>query len=255
MYWFNWVTACNFLCKRPIGALVTNWNAPGCRCLPCVHHFRCQYRSSLLSLPCLRQPAKGTLWHFIWLEKVPDMWGSFEIMRDPMKTPASHSEFLKWMAAALLAVTMAGVIAMAYWLPVKRYTVTCTKLQSISCQLQRETSSDHPASQVELGRHPTATVKIQPVRRGSPRVFLYLSSTSDTFFAAEFEGGAAETQARTAAAELNQFFSSGAPSSVRVMARTPAYLTWMLWGAIGFLGMFVLVIYRELFGRKRRPDE
>lgn len=158
------------------------------------------------------------------------------------------------MAAALLAVTLAGVAAMAYWLPVKRYTVICTKLQTISCQLQRETPSDYPTWKVELGNSAIATVKIQPVRRGAARVFLYLSSASETFFAAEFEGGAAVLQAKTAAAELNQFFSSEFPASVRVIAHPPAYLTWMLWGAISFLGMFVLVIYRELFGQNRRPN-
>lgn len=80
-YWCNWVPGCDLLCQRPIGALLTNWVDPCCRCVPCVHHCRGQYRPSLLSLPCLRQRTKCTLWHFIWLKKMPYMWGSSQMKR------------------------------------------------------------------------------------------------------------------------------------------------------------------------------
>ena len=172
----------------------------------------------------------------------------------PINTSSSRSKTLKWGVAALLAVMLVGVSAIAYWLPVKRYIVTCTKLQIISCALQRETPSEHRTWQVDLGNNAIATVKIQPARRGSARVFLYLNSNFETFFAAEFEGGAAVAQAQAAAAELNHFFSSALPAPVRIVASPPAYLTWMLWGGIGFLCMLVLVIYREMFNWKHRPS-
>lgn len=164
-----------------------------------------------------------------------------------MKASPSRSGFLKCGVAVLLAVMLAGVSAIAYWLPVKRYVVACSKLQIISCELQRDTFSERRTWQVALGNHAIATVKIQPVRRGSSRVFLYLNSDSENFFAAEFEGGAAVAQAQAAAAELNHFFSSASATSVRIVASPPAYLTWMLWGGIGFLCMLILAIYRELF--------
>lgn len=170
-------------------------------------------------------------------------------------TPSPRfDEFLKWVVAALLAAMLVDVVVVAYRIPVKRYIVTCEKSQMISCELQRETSADHQTWQGTLGPHAVARVKIQPVRRGAARVLLDLDSGSQAFFAAEFEGGAAGAHAEAAASELNHVFSSAVPASVRVVARPPTYLAWMMWGGIGFLGMIVLVIYRELFRPRLRSD-
>ncbi len=166
-----------------------------------------------------------------------------------------RTELLKWVVAVLLAAMLLGAAAMAYWLPVKGYSVTCEKSAQISCEVQRETSNDHQTWQVALGTKAVATIKIQPRRRGSARVFLYLSSNSQTVFAAEFEDGAAAAQAEAAAAELNRVFSSVAPASVRVVARPPAYFTWLTWVGIGFLGILVLAIYRRLFRSAPRPND
>lgn len=168
-------------------------------------------------------------------------------------TVALRSETLKWLAAVMLAAMLVGVTAVAYWLPVKRYVVTCTHSRTISCELQRDTASEHKRWNIELGDNPVAIVKIQPVRRGSARIFLYLTSNSGTYFAAEFEGGSARANANTAAELLNNTFSSTHPASLRVVASPPQYLTWLLWGGVSFLGALVLVIYKEMFSRKRDP--
>jgi hypothetical protein len=171
-----------------------------------------------------------------------------------MNASASRNERLKWIAATLLALMLIGVTAIAYWLPVKRYVVTCRHSQNMSCELQRDTSSEHKSWVIDLGNTAIATVKIQPVRRGSPRVFLYLGSNSADYFAAEFEGGSARANAQTAAAALNDYFSSPNSASVSVVASPPKYLTWLLWGAVTFLFLLVLVIYRQMFTRKQRPN-
>ena len=103
----------------------------------------------------------------------------------PMTTNLSRTELLKWVVVALLAAVLVGGAAMAYWLPVSSYIVTCKKLETTSCELQREATSEHRTWQVELATKAIATVRIQPVRRGSPRVLLYLVSNSEEFFAAE----------------------------------------------------------------------
>ena len=169
-----------------------------------------------------------------------------------MPVSSLRTELLKWVVAALLAATLVGVAAMAYWLPVQGYSVTCKKSELISCELERETSSGFQTWQVALGAKAIATVKVKPRRRGSSRVLLYLNSSSQAVFAAEFEGGAAVAQAEAAAAELNRVFSSATPASGRVVARPPSYFTWLVWGGISFLVLFVLVIYRELFSPERR---
>ena len=167
-----------------------------------------------------------------------------------MNAFASLSEPLKWVATTMLAAMLVGVTAVAYFLPVKRYVVTCMHSRTISCELQRDTSSETKSWNVKLGSNPAAIVKIQPVRRGTARVFLYLTSNSGTYFAAEFEGGSARANANAAAALLSKNFSSTHSASVRVVASPPQYLTWLLWGGVSFLGALVLVIYREMFRRK-----
>lgn len=174
-----------------------------------------------------------------------------------MPVSSLRTELLKWVVAALLAALLMGAAAMAYWLPVQGYSITCAKAVLISCELQRDTWSNQRTWQVALGSEAIATVKVQPRRRGTARVFLYLNSSSQAVFAAEFEDDAAVAQAEAAAAaaELNRVFSSAVPASVRVVAHPPAYFTWLIWGGITFLGMLVLVIYRALFNPKRRPDD
>ncbi|CAN5169621.1 hypothetical protein BH11PSE14_BH11PSE14_11500 [soil metagenome] len=163
-----------------------------------------------------------------------------------MITASLRTGLLKWIVAVLLAAMVLGAAAMAY-LPVQGYSVTCKKSEMIICELQRETSSDHGTWQAVLGTSAIAAVKIQPRRRGSARVLLYLSSSSQTIFAAEFEGGSALAEAEAAAAQLNRVFSSEIPASVHVVAHPPGYFRWLIWAGIGLLVVFVLVIYRELF--------
>ncbi len=157
---------------------------------------------------------------------------------------------LKWVLVALLAAMLVGAIAMAYWLPIIGYSVTCDKSELISCEIRRDRFADSQSWQVALGTQAVATVNIQPRRLGSARTLLYLSSSSQTFFAAEFEGGEAVAQAEESAAKLNRVFSSTVPASASIAAHPPAYFTWLIWIGIGLLGMFVLVIYRQLFNEK-----
>ena len=141
-----------------------------------------------------------------------------------MPVSSLRTELLKWVVAALLAALLVGAAAMAYWLPVQGYSITCAKAVLISCELQRDTLSNQRTWQVALGSEAIATVKVQPRRRGAARVFLYLNSSSQAVFAAEFEDGAAVAQAEAAAAELNRAFSSAVPASVRVVSHPPAYV-------------------------------
>ncbi|MEO8654347.1 MAG: hypothetical protein ABI409_09500, partial [Ramlibacter sp.] len=173
---------------------------------------------------------------------------------NPMPASSLRTELLKWVVATLLAAMLVGAAAMVYWLPVHGYSVACEKSEQISCKLERETSDGLLTSQVALGTTAIATVEVKARRRGPSRVFLYLNSNSQSVFAAEFEDGAAVAQAEAAAAELNRVFSSATPAAARVEARPPSYLKWLTWGGIGFLGMFVLVIYRELFSPERRRN-
>lgn len=172
-----------------------------------------------------------------------------------MTLGAIRTKPLKWVVAALLTAMFVGAAAMTYWLPASGYIVTCKKSDSINCELQREASRARPASQIALGTYAVATIKIQPRRRGPSRVFLYLSTRSQAIFAAEFEGSAAVARAEAAAAELNRVFASDSPFSARIVVRAPAYLTWLTWGGVGLLGLFVLAICRELFSARPRPGK
>lgn len=169
-----------------------------------------------------------------------------------MPDASLRTEILKWVVTTLLAGMLLGAVAMVYRLPVQGYSVTCEKSEQISCQLERDTSEGLQTLQVALGTQAIATVEVKPRRRGPSRVFLYLNSSSQAVFAAEFEGGAAVDQANAAAAELNRLFFAASSGSARVVARPPSYLAWLAWGGVGLLGMFVLVIYRELFSPTSR---
>ena len=122
---------------------------------------------------------------------------------DPMPSLSLRTELLKWVVAALLAATLVGVAAMAYWLPVQGYSVTCKKSELISCELERRNIQRLPdlagSTRCQGHRHRS---RVKPRRRRSSRVLLYLNSSSQAVFAAEFEGGAAVAQAEAAAAEL-----------------------------------------------------
>lgn len=157
----------------------------------------------------------------------------------------------RWITA-LICMLLLGGAAMVYWIPVHRYGVTCTRAQQIYCALERETFSGVKTWQSPLGTEVVATVRIQPRRRGSERVLLYLNSGSQAVFAAEFEGGAAIADAEAAAKQLNQVFSSAGPASVNIEARPPPYLLWGIWGGLAFLGLLVLVTYREMNKPERR---
>lgn len=161
------------------------------------------------------------------------------------------TSLLKWVLIVLLGLMLSGAAAMAYWAPVHAYGITCSKAQQISCAIDRETAGGRDTWQVPLGAQAHAAVRVQPQRRGSDRVFLYLESPSQAVFAAEFEGSAAVSEAEAARAQLNQVFSSTGPASARIEVRPPSYLRWMAWGGIGFLGLLVLAIYRELWKPER----
>ena len=163
-----------------------------------------------------------------------------------------QTNIIKWVVAVLLALMLVGIVVVAYCLPVKNYAVTCTKSEIIICVIERETFSRRESWQVALGAKAIATVKIQPRRRGSSRVLLYLNSSSKNVFAAEFEGSDAFVQAEAAAKTLNRAFSSLSPVSAHVVASPPVYFNWLIWGGIIFFGLFVLIIYREIFFSKSR---
>jgi hypothetical protein len=86
-------------------------------------------------------------------------------------------------------------------------------------------------------------------------VFLYLESPSQAVFAAEFEGSAAVSEAEDARTQLNRVFSSPISASARIEVRPPPYLRWMAWDGIGFLGLLVLAIYRELWKPERSASD
>ena len=60
------------------------------------------------------------------------------------------------------------------------------------------------------------------------------------------EGGSALSEAEAAAARLNGVFAATQPSEARVDVSPPAYLRWMLWGAVAFLALLVLVAHRAM---------
>jgi hypothetical protein len=163
-------------------------------------------------------------------------------------------EPLKWAVAILLGVMLLGGMGVVYWVPVHGYSVSCEKARQISCAIEQETSSGLHRWDVQLGTKVLAAFRVEPRRRGSPRVLLYLDSSTQTIFAAEFEGGAAVANAQAAAVQLNQVFLSSNPASVRVEARPPSYLRWLAWGGLGFFSLLVFIIYRELFKPERRPN-
>jgi hypothetical protein len=166
-----------------------------------------------------------------------------------------RTSILKWVVIVLLGLMLSGAAAMVYWAPVHAYGITCSKAQQISCAIDRETAGGVNSWQVPLGAQTHAAVRVEPQRRGSARVFLYLESPAQAVFAAEFEGSAAVSEAESACAQLNRVFSSTSPTSARIEVRPPSYLRWMAWGGIGFLGLLVLAVYRELCEPERSASD
>lgn len=157
---------------------------------------------------------------------------------------------LERIIAGLLVTLLVGAIAVAYWGPVRGYAVSCEKASQVSCTLERETSRTVQKWQVPMGDEVSASVQVEPRRRGSARVLLYLHAGTERYFAAEYESASAEADARAAAAALNRLFHSPWPGSIRLEVRPPAYLWWGIWGGIAVLGLFVGILYRELTARQ-----
>lgn len=186
---------------------------------------------------------------------------SYFMSIDPFRDPANavcrsqgiRLQLLKWAVAVLLGAMLVGGVTLV-WVPVHRYAVTCQRVHQISCIIEQETYSGLKTWQIPLGDKAVAIVRVEPMRRSSDRVSLYLNTESQAIFAAQFETSSAVADAQAAAAQLNRVFSTPSPISTRIETRPPAYLGWIAWGGIGLLALFVLVIYRELFKPELRPN-
>jgi hypothetical protein len=164
----------------------------------------------------------------------------------PSVSPPSI-KITKPLLAVLLILMLFGATALVIWGPVRSYGVNCQKADLISCEVRRETAREMNSWQLPMGPDAQAQVRLQRNRRGSPRVLLYLVSSTRQAFVAEFEGGAANENANEAAAKFNQLFASKTPATVSIEVRPPPYLRWMAWGTLAFAALMVLVVYRELF--------
>jgi hypothetical protein len=153
---------------------------------------------------------------------------------------------MRHVALVLLVPLLAGAAALAFWGPVRGYDVRCTKDTRIACTIERHTSSGPSVQSFVLDAPATADVRLMPVRRGSARILLYLVSAPHDVFAAEFEGKDAYAQAQAAAAQLNTLFAAAQPGAVRIEVRPPAYMQWMLWGAVAFLALLVAAAARAV---------
>lgn len=147
---------------------------------------------------------------------------------------------------ALLVLLLVAAVVVAAWLPVVRYGVTCERRGQVMCLLERDTAGGPQRTPVAHAPEARAVVRVQPVRRGDARVYLYLEDARQAVFAAEFEGRGAAGEAAAAAARLNQALSAPTPAMVRIEASPPASLRWALGGAIGVLALLVIATGREL---------
>lgn len=163
-------------------------------------------------------------------------------------------QLLKWSVAILLAAMVLGGAALIQFGGVRGYLISCSKTQKILCVLQQDTSSGLQSWQVPLGASATATVNVKTYRRSRPRVFLYLDTSAQSVFAAEFEGGDEVARAQAAAARLNQVFSSASPASVHLEVRPASYMRPLIWGGFGFFVLMALVVCRELFKPECRSN-
>lgn len=107
---------------------------------------------------------------------------------------------MKYIVPLLLGPLLVAAFAVAYWGPVRGYSVECRKDVQITCAIERETSSATTAHRFTLGSDPKAVVRVKDVRKGPDRILLYLVSSVGEVFAAEFEGGSALSEAEAAAA-------------------------------------------------------
>lgn len=154
---------------------------------------------------------------------------------------------LKWTVAILLVVMAIGGAALLHVGPVRGYFVLCSKSITITCDLQRETSTGVQASRLHLDPGATASVKVATYRRTGPRTFLYLGAGSDAWFVAEFEGSDAEARAQESAARLNLLFANSGPGEVRVESRPPEFMRWLMWGGFGVFLVLAVIVLRALF--------
>lgn len=153
---------------------------------------------------------------------------------------------MRHVALVLLVPLLVGAVALAFWGPVRGYDVRCAKEARITCTLGRDTSSGATSQTFVLASPARADVRVQPVRRGPDRILLYLVAAPHDVFAAEFEGTDAYAQAQAAAAQLNTLFAGGQPGALRIEVKPPAYLQWMLWGGVIFLGLLVAAAVRAV---------
>ena len=127
----------------------------------------------------------------------------------------------------LLGLMIAGGAAMLLFAPVTHYTIECSHTPAAQCTLVRGRLLDvvrgGPVIVVVPG-FDAAVVDIVPVRRGSPRVLLYLQTRGQRRFAAEFEGADAGDAAYAAARTLDDFVAHPAQQTVRVDAHAPPFL-------------------------------
>ena len=149
-------------------------------------------------------------------------------------------------ALVLLVPLLVGATALAFWGPVRGYDVRCTKEARVTCTLGRDTASGATSHSFALASPASADVRVQPVRRGPDRILLYLVSAPHQVFAAEFEGADAYAQAQAAAAQLNALFAASQPGAVGIEVRPPAYMHWLLWGGVIFLGLLVAAVARAV---------
>lgn len=170
-------------------------------------------------------------------------------------SPSIGIQLLKWSIVLLLAGEIVGGALLLYLSPVHRYTISCEKMQQISCLLEQERSSGRESWQVSLGTSALAIVQVKQLRRSGPQVLLYIQSDNNSVFAAQFVGGDEVGNAQTAATRLNQTFSSTGPASAHVEARSPSYLTWGTWIGFGTFVLLSLAVFRQLFKPERRPTD
>lgn len=144
--------------------------------------------------------------------------------------------------------------AVLVWrMPVGGYEIACEKSTQVKCALVRDTASGPTTYQVALAHDARAVVRIQPVRRGQPRILLYLHSAEQSIFAAEFESEDRVSDAHTAAARLNALITEPRPGSVLVQTRPAEYLVWGARAGMVLLALLVVVCWHALLARPASP--
>lgn len=150
----------------------------------------------------------------------------------------------------LLSILWVFGAAMLYVAPVRNYTVTCDRTTDLRCVLERTEASGPRRTVVPLAEGATAAVRILPRRRGPSRVTLELHTPQEAFFAAEFEGANADSDADAAAAELNAVLRGRtAPAHARVVITPPPMYRIASWFGLAVMGLLILAIANGARGR------